>query len=211
MLYLGKAVEYHQRTLPFQIPRHRRYRVFGRYYHQHMHMIRHPVFFYAFYPFVSTTLTYHFLYILTVLPINSFSPMLQRENDWALHSHVVCARFCSFAIKNTFSIVSWGLNNSVLSKRCFLCIIFVVHRLSRRFTASVAIALNSLKALMKKRPCKSKGAFPVFYPCWDSDGSIYVVSRSSKAVNSGRYASSTVPVGPLRCLPMMISALPVRT
>ena len=42
-------------------------------------MIRH-VAFYDFYPFVSTKLPYNFSYFLTVLPINSFSPILRGEH-----------------------------------------------------------------------------------------------------------------------------------
>ena len=60
---------------------------------------------------------------------------------WYLHSHFVCARFCSFAIKKHLFDVDGSLNNSVFSKRCFFRYDrFVIHPLSGWFSVSVASA-----------------------------------------------------------------------
>ena len=115
-------------------------------------MVGHHVTFYYFYAFVIAQLPYNLSYLFTVLPIDSFSPILRGEDNMVLTQPLRMCQILFFRhTKNTFSIVDGSLNNSVLSKRCFFMFnFFGAHPLSGGFFVSVASSLNCLKALKAK-------------------------------------------------------------
>ena len=91
-----------------------------RYPDKHMHMIYHHMPIGNFNFFVITKLSYYFSHFRTALPMQHFSPVLGSENHLVPAQPFRMCQFCSFAIKKHLFDVDGSLNNSVLSKRCFL-------------------------------------------------------------------------------------------
>ena len=83
---------------------------------------------------------------------------------WYLHSHFVCARFCSFAIqKHLFDCGRELEQLRLIEKVFFMFNFFGIHPLSGWFTVSVASSLNCLKALIKKKGPVKVPSFIVMY------------------------------------------------
>ena len=87
---LRNSIKNHQRTFPFYISHNWRNVILRLYHDKHMGMsYHHDVSFDYFTSFIYKAAVLFFLY-------------LGVKTIWDLHSHFLCARWCSFATKNTF-------------------------------------------------------------------------------------------------------------
>ena len=76
---------------------------------------------------------------------------------WYLHSHFVCARFCSFAIQKHLFDCGRELEQLRSIEKVFFMFNFLFsHPLSGWFSVSVASSLNGLKAIIEKAFLKLK-------------------------------------------------------
>lgn len=74
-------VEDHHRTLPLQIPHETRYTYFGRYTHQHVHMIFHLMPFDQLHLIIPTQLPQYLAYAFPILVVYDLAPILRRKHD----------------------------------------------------------------------------------------------------------------------------------
>ena len=115
-------------------------------------MVGHHVAFYDFDPFVSTKLPYNFSYFLTVLPINSFSPILRGEDNMVLTQPLRMCQILFFCHKKHLFDCGRELEQLRSIEKVFFMFNFLFsHPLSGWFSVSVASSLNCLKALTKKK------------------------------------------------------------
>ena len=78
---MRKTLEYHQGTLPFQIPHYLRHAIFGWYLDAHMDMVHTRICFYYLYSFVFTQFSQNSPYRSAILSVYQLTPELWSEND----------------------------------------------------------------------------------------------------------------------------------
>ena len=78
---MRKTLEYHQGTLPFQIPHYLRHAIFGWNLDAHMDMVHTRICFYYLYSFVFTQFSQNFSYRSAILSVYQLTPELWSEND----------------------------------------------------------------------------------------------------------------------------------
>ena len=76
---MRKTLEYHQGTLPFQIPQ--RHAIFGWNLDAHMDMVHTRICFYYLYSFVFTQFSQNFPYRSAILSVYQLTPELWSEDD----------------------------------------------------------------------------------------------------------------------------------
>lgn len=78
---MRKTLEYHQGTLPFQIPHYLRHAIFGGNLDAHMDMVHTRICFYYLYSFVFTQFSQNFPYRSAILSVYQLTPELWSENN----------------------------------------------------------------------------------------------------------------------------------
>ena len=78
---MRKTLEYHQGTLPFQIPHDLRHTILGRNLDAHMNMVHTRICFHYLYSFVFTQFSQNFSYRSAILSVYHLTPEFRYEND----------------------------------------------------------------------------------------------------------------------------------
>ena len=78
---MRKTLEYHQGTLPFQIPHYLCHAILGRNLDAHMDMIHTRICFHYLYSFVLTQFSQNFSYRPAIPPVYQLASEFRSEND----------------------------------------------------------------------------------------------------------------------------------